>query len=221
MTSRQGLRVRPELTLAHWTQPTRVVRLDRAVVDPPAQLAEPAEMGDMPDEFAMFDAVFATEDPWMLRLWSYDRDKREYGARWTRMRLRLNRRTVFAQLGTPSGVPVMWNHMTWSYGALGRVSRMMAAEKQLRGAMMLSSRALAAWGTSLEQVDAGLNAGLSIGVQILDQPKMKRAEGESAGGYDNPDDLVYGRVRVNEVSLTATPMISTAGLVGRHDGGQE
>ena len=63
-----------------------------------------------------------------------------------------------------------------------------------------------------------MNAGLSIGVHVLDQPKMKRAEGETAGGYDNPDELVYGRVRVTEVSLTATPMIATAGLVGRHNG---
>ena len=166
----------------------------------------------------MYDAVFATEDPWMLRLWSYDRDKREYGARWTRLKLRLNRRTVFAQLGTPAGVPAMWNHFTFGSGSLGRVARMTATGQELLGLMMLSSRGVAMWGTSLEQIDAGMNCGLSLGVHVLDQPKMKRADGESGGTFDQPDELVYGRIRVTEVSLTATPMIATAGLVGRHNG---
>ena len=175
-------------------------------------------MAEMPDEMVLYDAVFATEDPWMLRLWSYDRDKREYGARWTRLRLKISRRTIFANLGTPAGIPAMWNHLTFASAALGRVGRLTATGSELRGTLALSARGLAAWGTSLEQIDAGLNAGISIGTQVLDMPKMKRASGDDGGSFDSPDELVYGRHRLSEVSLTALPMIATAGLVGRHNG---
>ena len=212
--------VRPELLLSHWMTPQRRLRLDAAVLDgAPDRLADPGEIMDRPDEMATFAAVMATEDPWMLRLWSYDRDKREYAARWTKLRLRINPRTVSAQLKTPAGVPVMWNHMTWAYGALGRVLTMRAENKRLVGEIGLSNNALAVWGASLEQIDAGLTTGLSVGMMVYDPPKRKSADGDTAGTYDNPDELVYGRVQVSEVSLTATPMIAQAGLMGRKEQG--
>lgn len=216
MTTTSPPRVPAELTLAHWRTPQRIVRLDASLADGvPRNLADPMQIADMPDEMVGYDCIFATEDPWMLRLWSYDRDKREYGARWTALRLRINPRTVSAQLKTPAGVGAFWNHFTYGGNALGRVADLRAESKQLRGGMMISGLALAGWGTSHAQIDAGMNRGLSAGLRLIDEPKMKRAEGEGGGTFDKPDSLTYGRVRVVEVSLTATPMIAQAGITGR------
>ena len=96
----------------------------------------------MPDEMVLYDAVFATEDPWMLRLWSYDREtSASTEPRWTKLSLRLNRRTVFARLDTPAGVPAMWNHLTFASSALGRVGRMAAAGNASFAARSRSRRA--------------------------------------------------------------------------------
>ena len=75
-------------------------------------------------------------------------------------------------------------------------------------------RRWAGYGTTLEQIDAGMNAGLSIGFATYDEPKMKPADGDDAGSFDKPDTLTFGRIGIIEVSLTATPMIKQAGAQG-------
>ena len=210
-------KIRTEMTLAHWTVPQQRLRLDAAVVDGvvPDQLSEPAFDPDVPDEMVAYDAIMATEDPWLLRLWSYNVEERKYEARWTELRLTISRRTISASLDTPAGVPVLWNHYSWGSPAAGRVGTMRAEGKKLVGTVTLSQQALANYRTSLDQIDAGMNCGASVGLKLLDQPKRKMASGDDAGTVDNADQLIYGRVRVEEVSLTATPMISQAGLLGR------
>ena len=172
------------------------------------------------DEMVAYDAVFATEDHWMLRLWSYDREERQYAARWTKLHLSLSKATVSATLDTFAGVPMLWNHFSWGSPALGRVAKMKVSGGVLSGSAMLSSLALAGYGTTLEQLDAGMNAGLSVGLHLYDEPKMKRADGDGAGTFDKPDELTYGRIRISEASLTATPMIAQAGLQGRTKGNE-
>lgn len=209
--------IRPELTLSHWCGGRGIVRLDASQLqDPPNRLADPTLLqSPEPDEMIAYDAIMATEDPWLLRLWSYNPEARRYEGRWTRLRLSIKRSTVMATLATPAGVPVMWNHMTWASPGLGRVLSMEAKGGQLLGEVQLSGAQLAAFGLSFDQLDAGINRGLSVGLHLYDRPKRKEATGDDAGSFDNPDDLTYGRVRIAEVSLTATPMIAQAGLAGR------
>ena len=217
MMTSSPARIPVALSLAHWMRPGNVVRLDASLLDgAPTRLAEAvARDPEMDDEMVAYDGVMATEDPWMLRLWSYDEKERMYAPRWTELRLRINPRTVTAKLKTAAGIPAMWNHLTFASGALGRVIDMRAEGGKLKGGLMLSSLALAGWGTSLVQLDAGMNRGLSVGVHLYDKPKRKLAEGDNAGTFDFPDSLTYGRIRVTEVSLTATPMIAQAGIIGR------
>ena len=208
--------------LSHWLAPApHLLRLDATLLTPdaPTRLAErmPGEMGEMEDELVSWNGTFATEDPWRLRLWSYDPEKRTYAPRWTAFRLKLSPRTVAADLGTPAGVPVYWNHMSWISGALGRVQTMRAENQKLTGTFSLSSVALAGWGTSFAQIDAGMNSGLSVGVRLIDQPTFKRAKGDDGGSWDKPDEVMYGRVVVKELSLTPMPMIEQAGVTGRQE----
>ena len=57
-----------------------------------------------------------------------------------------------------------------------------------------------------------INAGLSVGIVFLDNPPVTWEMGE--GTRERPDKMIFGRVRVVEVSLTPVPRIYTAGLLG-------
>ena len=72
---------------------------------------------------------------------------------------------------------------------------MAASGGTLSGSVILSGQALTGYGTTIEQIDAGMNAGLSIGFATYDEPKMKRADGDGAGSFDKPDTLTFGRTR--------------------------
>ena len=65
----------------------------------------------------------------------------------------------------------------------------------------------------LDTLDDAVNSGLSIGVQFLDNPPVKWKMGKGTG--EDPDRMTYGRVQIQEVSLTPVPRIYTAGLIGR------
>ena len=215
-------KIRAEQALLHWHRPRCTLTLDAALVrEVPVKLAVPGVDGMEAaalDEMVGYEAVFATEDHWMLRLWSYDREAQRYAARWTQLKLRLAKNTVSAPLETFAGVPVLWSHWSWGSPAAGRVVKMTAAGGTLSGSMVLSSLALAGYGTSIEQIDAGMNVGLSIGFRTYDEPKMKRADGDDGGTFDKPDTLTFGRIGIIEVSLTPTPMISQAGIKGKSEG---
>ena len=221
MATRPTMTIRIELTLSHWMGARGVLRLDAATPDAaPAKLrlGESEMLNAEPDEMIEYSGVLATEDPWMLKLYSYDPDKRMYAPRWTAMRLAISPRTVAADLGTPAGVAALWNHFTWGSPSLGRFLTLAAKGGKLECTLALSTRALAGYGTSAEQLDAGMNAGLSAGLSLIDRPEFKRAKGDDGGSYDNPDEMRYKRLRVNEGSLTALPMIRQAGLTGRTSG---
>ena len=206
------------LTLSHWLAPGPLLRLDGALqVDNLAARMPLGEMGDMEDEIATYSGIFATEDRWMLRLYARNFETGRYEPRWMAFRLKLSPRTVAADLGTPAGVPVMWNHFTWRSGAMGRVQMAQAKDGKLTGTFSLSSLALATLGTSFAQLDAGLNTGLSVGVALIDEPVYKRAKGDDGGKWDSPDEVTYGRIALKELSLTAIPMISSAGITGRKE----
>ena len=140
-------------------------RLDASVVpDTELRLRSALTLAEMAeDEMIQYSAIFATEDPWMLRLWSYDAEERRYAARWTRLRLKLSKKTVFVDLETPVGVPVKWNHYGWGAPTVGRVVEMGVSNSELRGSVMISSLGLAAYSTSHQQLDAGMNSGISLG----------------------------------------------------------
>lgn len=223
--SRTKPNIRADQALLHWQRPGCTLKLDASVAGQEAAALLASTMVDamdagLVDEMVAYDAVFATEDPWMLRLWSYDREEGRYSARWTKLSLRLSKATVSATLDTFAGVPMLWNHFSWGSPAVGRVAKMKATGGVLSGSVMLSALALAGYGTTLEQIDVGMNAGLSVGLHLYDEPKLKRADGDGAGTFDKPDDLTYGRVRITEASLTATPMIAQAGLKGRTEGSE-
>lgn len=208
------------LTLSHWLRPESLLRLDGALQVRPDQLAQRMPLGDMgevEDEIVTYSGIFATEDRWMLRLYARNFETGRYEPRWMAFRLKLTPRTVAADLGTPAGVPAMWNHMTWASGAMGRVQTAEARDGRLTGTFSLSSFALAGWGASFSQLDAGLNTGLSVGVKLIDEPTYKRAKGDDGGKWDSPDEVTYGRIALKELSLTATPMIHTAGITGRKE----
>ena len=218
-SSRPPSGLRATDTLSHWTTARARYRLDASVA-PTTELRlrsalTLAEMAE--DEMIEYSAIFATEDPWLLRLWSYDAEERRYAARWTRLRLKLSKQTVFVDLKTPAGVPLKWNHFGWGSPTVGRVVEIGVSNSELRGSAMISSAGLAAYSTSHGQLDAGMNSGISLGGIYIDQPTFKRAKGDTAGAYDNPDDVFYARIRVDEGSLTAAPQIKQAGLTGRKE----
>ena len=91
-------RIRAEQALIYWQRPRCTLTLDAAMVRAvPAKLAIPAGDGmESPiDEMVGYEAVFATEDPWMMRLWSYDREAQNYAARWTKLNLSLAKENGF------------------------------------------------------------------------------------------------------------------------------
>ena len=173
-------KIRADQALIHWQRPRCTLALDAAMVrGVPVQLAIPGGEGmeaAAPDEMVGYEAVFATEDHWMMRLWSYDRETQHYAARWTKLNLSLAKKTVSAPLNTFAGVPVLWSH--WSYGApaAGRVVKMAAAGGALSGSVMLSAQALTGYGTTIEQIDAGMNVWPVHRVRDI-----RRAENEARG----------------------------------------
>ena len=169
---------------------------------------------DEPDEMVEFDAVFATEDPWPGLRYMRDPRAESYRAVWTQSSLTIDRKTISAKLSTPSGVPGMFNHFTWGAG-IGRVLAMRAQGGELRGAIALSTHGLASYGITVAQLAAGMNAGLSIGATVIDAAEVTWPKGDAAGTFDRPVRLRYKRLDIREASLTATPMIKQAGLVGR------
>ena len=89
--------------------------------------------------------------------------------------------------------------------AIGRVVSMGFQGKKLLGNIRIDEGLLesVAKGLTLEAVEAGINAGGSIGIKFLDSPPatMKMADGTR----EKPDRLRYGAVRIAEYSLTPAP----------------
>ena len=165
-----------------------------------------------------YSVIYATEDTFDYRYGRWVEGK-GYEVRWMRARLDLSPGKVSASVDALAGVPVAWAHDIggWSLfgtpvGAVGRVMSMGTRAKQLVGELIVSGRELAThMAGGLDDLDHGINAGLSIGFQQLGPPKITRADGTR----EKPDRMVFGAIRIIEASLTPIPQLKQAGIVKR------
>ena len=169
-------------------------------------------------EVARFSVVYATEERFIYRYGRWT-EKKGFEIRWMRARLDLSPGKVAAAVDTLAGVPLAWSHDIGGWAlfgspaaAIGRVRSMGVRGGELVGEVLVSGRELEkhlAGGVS--DLEAGMNAGISIGFQTLTDPKITRADGTR----DKPDRLVYGQIRVIEASLTPVPQLKSAGVRSR------
>ena len=163
--------------------------------------------------FREYECRFCDETPFVGSRYAYNPEDRRYERRLFEARLQVRPDKMFAQrLKSPNGIPVLWSHGSWfdDFQAVGRVVGMEFIGRTLVGQVSLSEEDIGKYVTGgLDTLDAAVNSGLSIGVQFLDNPpvtwKMKKGTG------DDPDKMTYGRVQIQEVSLTPVPRIYTAG----------
>ena len=164
-----------------------------------------------PEPLVTYEGRLATSEPWVGRYLGED-DRGRLEIRHVRMQLTVSPRTMEARLSTPAGVPIGYAHdIQFGGRAIGRLKSARAAGGVLTGEVELSERMLASIGSSKELLDAGIGAGLSVGVSTLDAPEAERRKGTRA----DPDRVTYGRVRLQEVSLTPMPALSWCGLLRR------
>ena len=165
-----------------------------------------------------YPGVLATDEPWLFltyTTWKDDNDNRQYGYRWIQANLTIDARLIEARMSKPAGLPVGWAHEIGGYcttGAIGRVASMEVVKGgKLQGELLISPSELTKYMVaSTDDLDKGVNAGLSIGFLPLEEPTVENREGTR----EKPDLRRYGKVRVFEVSLTPLPMLSGAGIIG-------
>ena len=156
---------------------------------------------------------FATRRRSHGRRFAYNRETERYEVRLFEGRLQVNAAKMFADIDSPNGVQVLWQHGSWSdFGpSLGRITEMEFKGKALIGMVSLSEpdvRQFVPGG--LDAVEAGIMRGLSVGLNFLDNPPVTWEMGE--GTREKPDKLTYEAVRIMEVSMTPVPRLYTAGL---------
>lgn len=174
-----------------------------------------------------YTARFCDQTPFIGRRWAYDPEKEKYGVRLFEGRLQVKPDKMFAELSTPNGIPVLWAHGEGSapgnggwfgFGAaIGRVKSMEFSGTALLGDIALSEDDVMQFVPGgLVAVEAGINAGLSVGLQFLDNPPVTWKLGD--GTREKPDLLTYEAVRIIEVSMTPVPRLYTAGIIARVGG---
>ena len=160
-----------------------------------------------------YEAIFCDETPFVGRRWAYNRDEERYEVRLFEGRLQVNAEKMFADIDTPNGIQVLWQHGSWDgFGpSMGRITAMGFEGKALAGMVSLSEPDVLQFVPGgLDAVEAGIMRGLSVGLNFLDNPPVTWEMGE--GTREKPDKLTYEAVRVMEVSMTPMPRIYTAGL---------
>ena len=163
-----------------------------------------------------FDARFADETPFFAG-WRhvYDREAGEWSRRYQEFRLSLSPKTVIAPMDTPNGVQVLYQHGSWfdEYQSVGKVAEMGISGSELLGAVSLSEGDVTKYVQGgIETLEAGINAGLSIGFNFLDNPIGVWKMGK--GTREKPDRFTVGAIKILEVSLTPVPRLRRAGLLG-------
>ena len=158
-----------------------------------------------------YPAVFCNEDPFTGRRWAYNRDEERYEVRLFEGRLQVNPEKMFADIDSPNGVQVLWQHGSWmDFGpSMGRITEMAFEGKALVGMVSLSEEdVMKLMPGGLNAVEAGIMRGLSVGLTFLDNPPVTWKMGE--GTREKPDKLQYEAVKIMEVSMTPVPRIYSA-----------
>ena len=160
-----------------------------------------------------YEAIFCDETPFTGRRYAYNRETERYEVRLFEGRLQVTPEKMFADIDSPNGIQVLWQHGSWfDFGpSMGRITEMAFKSKALVGMVSLSEPDVMQFVPGgLDAVEAGIMRGLSVGLNFLDNPPVKWEMGE--GTREKPDKLTYEAVRVMEVSMTPVPRLYTAGL---------
>ena len=160
-----------------------------------------------------YPAEFCSETPFTGRRYAYNRETERYEIRLFEARLQVTPEKMFADVGSPNGIQMLWQHGSWSdFGpSLGRVTEMEFKGKALVGMVALSEEDVLQFVPGgLDAVEAGIMRGLSVGMTFLDNPPVTWKMGE--GTREKPDKLTYEAMRIVEVSMTPVPRLYTAGL---------
>ena len=160
-----------------------------------------------------YEAIFCDETPFTGRRYAYNRETERYEVRLFEGRLQVTPEKMFADIDSPNGIQVLWQHGSWSdFGpSLGRITEMAFKSKALVGMVALSEEDVLQFVPGgLDAVEAGIMRGLSVGLNFLDNPPVSWEMGE--GTRKKPDNLIYEAVRIMEVSMTPVPRLYTAGL---------
>lgn len=161
-----------------------------------------------------YSARFASEMPFYGVHGGVDGDG-HWSRRFYEGRLGINRDKLIADLSTPNGIPIMFNHggMWGDRAAVGRILEMDFSGSELLGVVSLSEADVVQFiPGGFDALDAGINAGLSIAFSPMDESLFLWTRGE--GTAAKPDKLRFGPARIYETSLTPTPRIRNAGLLG-------
>ena len=167
------------------------------------------------------DCLFCDETKFVGRRYSYsyDEEKERYvlKERLYEARLQVDPEHMFAErLKSRNGIQVLWSHGSWfdDYQSFGRVLTMEFAGKKLVGDASLSEDGVLKYvAGGLDVVEKGINSGFSVGVRFLDVPAVSWQMRD--GTREKPDQLLFGAVQIEEISLTPMPRLYTAGLGAR------
>lgn len=166
-----------------------------------------------------YEVRFCDQSPFYGWRFAYDSEKERYTMRYYEAHLQVNKDMMFAELGTPAGVPVLWSHnqmWTSSGQAIGRALTMEFEGGALLGSIGISEDDISAFVVGgLDVLEQGVNSGLSVGLRFLDTPPVKWKMQD--GTAEKPDLMTFGRVRIIEVSVTPLPRLNTAGIIARLD----
>ena len=166
----------------------------------------------------LYGAIFATETPFRDMRYAPDADG-DWGLRTFEGRLIVDPTHIVARsLTSPNGIQVLWAHgeRGKTKPSVGRVTEMdIDTQKRIvEGALKLDDKLLANYtDADFESLEAGINAGLSIGFQPLTTFEWTLKQGT----FENPDQLQYGRIKIVECSLTPLPRLEDCGLLSRLD----
>ena len=166
-----------------------------------------------------YAGLLCDETPWTGLRYAYDPEDSRWKTRLFVANLQVGDKTMIAHMDTPAGVQQLWQHgfigpsgMVWGMApAIGRVTKMGFSGKALMGEVALSEEAVAAMAAGgLDDVEAGINSGFSVGLKFLDNPAVTWEMGD--GTREKPDRMIVGATRVLENSLTPMPRLYTAGI---------
>ena len=162
-----------------------------------------------------YEVRYCDQTPFYGWRYSYDREAEKWTQRYYEARLQVKPDMIYADLGTPAGIPILWSHNRMWEGsgqAIGRALTMEFETSALLGTIGISDddmRQFVAGG--LDVLEQGVNSGLSVGLQYMDTPPVtwKLRDGTA----EKPDQMTFGRVRIMEVSVTPLPRLNSAGII--------